>query len=88
MDTFCGSLWGWGFTGMMGFGGGFGMIFMILFWVLLILLVVLLVNWLIHQSQSPGETNNNSRALNLLKERYAQGKISKKEFAQKKKDLS
>ena len=65
---------------------GFGMISMVLFWVLVILGIVVLVKWIGASSASarpPSKT-----ALDLLKERYARGEIDKREFEEKKRDLS
>ena len=82
---------------MMNFGfgplGGFGWIFMILWWVLIIAGIVAIIKWLISQSRG---THHNEKpalpagrsALEILQERYANSEMDKKEFMEKKKDLS
>ena len=83
---------GWGMgPGMMGnWGmGWFGMILMMIFWVLVIVGLVFLVKWLI-QSAGGGKAaqQTESRALEILKERYARGEIEKAEFESMKRDIS
>ena len=76
---------GWG--NMMGGWGGFGILgwlSMLIFWVLLILGVVALIRYLARSGQS----SEDKTPLDILKERYAKGDIDKKEFEEKKKDLS
>lgn len=68
--------------------GWFGIIFMIIFWVLVVVGLVFLIKWLAQTSISgkAGEQRG-SRAVEILKERYARGEIDKHEFESKKKDL-
>lgn len=76
--------WGWSAGNMMGwYGGG---IMMVIFWVLFIGLIV----WIVREAggRNSHSTHSSSQALNILKERYAKGEISKEEFESKKKDLS
>ena len=64
---------------LMAFGG----IWMLLFWGGLIALIVWLIVKFTRQSGQPQKQN----LLDITKERYAKGEISKKEFEQLKKDL-
>ena len=76
---------GWG--NMMGGWGGFGILgwlSMLIFWVLLILGVIALIRYLARSGQS----KEDKTPLDILKERYAKGDVDKKEFEEKKKDLS
>ncbi len=74
----------------MGWGMGiFGMIFMLIFWGLIITGLVFLIKWLFSLGNKTAEKNNsNSRALEILKERYARGEIDKNEFDARKQDLT
>ncbi len=72
---------GWGAESMMGwFGGG---IMMIVFWALFIALIV----WIVREAGGRN-ARSGSPALDILKERYAKGEISKEEFESKRKDLA
>lgn len=61
--------------GSMGYGG-IGMIFMFLFWGLIIGLIVLLIKQAISKSNSTQDEN----PIDIVKQRYAKGEISKQEF--------
>jgi putative membrane protein len=72
----------WGGPQMGWWGWGIGSIFSLIFWVLLILLFISLFrHWSGH-----GRMEDDS-AGRILRERYARGEISKKEFEEMKKDI-
>ena len=73
----------WG--NMMGWGGGGGFgLGHLLWWALVIAGIVLLVRSLSGTSRS----DDGSRALRILEERYARGEIDQAEFETRKRDLS
>ena len=70
--------------GGMGWGGG---IFMMIFWVVVIGLIIWgIVRMSSHGGYTPGQRYGNN-ALDIAKERYAKGEISKEDFEQLKKTL-
>ena len=78
--------------GMMdGWGMGWlGMIFNIVFWVLILVGLVFLIRWLIQSGRDRADQSGGgrgSRALDIVKERYARGEIDKQQFESMKKDL-
>jgi putative membrane protein len=77
-----GMMGGWGM-------GWFGGIFMIVFWILIIVGLIFMVKWLV-QTKEKGRENGNagSRAIEILKERYASGEIDKSQFETMKRDLA
>ena len=74
-------MWDWG-AGM-GWWMGFGVIWMILFWGVIIALIV----WAVKRFTGSPDSNRNNEALDIARERYARGDISKEEFEQIKKTL-
>ena len=78
-------MWDWG----AGLWWAFGGVFMILLWVGLIGLLVWVVMKIVRSSSSGGGRDEPKKdALDIAKERYAKGEISREEFEQIKKDLS
>ena len=80
---------GMGFSNWLCGGAGFmqgplGMIVMIIFWALIIGVVVKLFQVLFTSKAQ----RNNAGAIEILKERYARGEISKTEFLEMKKDIA
>lgn len=67
--------------------GGFGWILMLLFWVLVIWGIVSLIRGSVGYDRTQNSGRNEKTAIDILKERYAKGEISKEEFEAKKKDL-
>jgi putative membrane protein len=55
---------------------------MILWWIIIIIAVAALIKF-VYQKESSGQKS----ALDILKERYARGEISKEEFQEKKRDI-
>ena len=72
-------MWDFGIGWWWGFGG----IFMILLWIGLIILIV----WGVMKLSKGGGTESKKDAMDIARERYAKGEISKEEFEQIKKDL-
>jgi putative membrane protein len=77
--------------GMMGSWGmgWFGGIFMIVFWILILVGLVFVIRWLIQATGKKGNgAQRGSRAMEILKERYARGEIDKTQFEALKQDLA
>ncbi len=81
----------YGFKGGMmgGHGSGiFGMVIGLIFLTAFIVGSVLLIVWIVRQfAPSSPSTLSSSNALEILKERFAKGEISKEEFSDMKKEL-
>ena len=79
---------GWGMMGpgmMGGFGWGWMPLLVIVFWGLVIWGIVAAVRSA--SGRGRGDTSTTESALEVLKRRYAQGEIKKKEYEEKKRDL-
>lgn len=81
-------MWNFSNNPMGAWGFGFGWIFMVLFWILIIWGFIAFIRWLSESNKNNERTSKDNKALDVLKERYAKGEIDKKEFDQKKKDLT
>ncbi len=78
-------MWSWG-TGMGGWWMVLGAVWMVLFWGGLILLVIWGIKKL-SQRDGGGGGGGGRSALDIARERYARGEITKEQFEQMKKDL-
>jgi len=83
-----GGMMGYPYGGMMGYDmmgyGGWGWIVGLVFWVLAFVALVLVVFWLYRSITGAGRALSASE---ILKQRYAKGEITKKQFDEMKKDL-
>jgi putative membrane protein len=72
--------------------GGLGIIFAFLWWFIVASIIVALFRFIFghgHYPHSPDDYSDQSdSALNILRQRYAKGEITKKEFDAMKKDIS
>lgn len=78
-------MWGYYNNPMGWLGWGVGGLIMIIFWVLIIWAIVAFFRGCRGSSYW---REGKDQALEILKERYAKGEIDKKEFEEKKKDLT
>lgn len=79
---------GWMFDG--GFGLLFGGVWMLLMWGIPLLLVIALLKYLFfrpHDKHSPDMRPEQKTPLDILKESYARGDLSRDEYLQKRDDL-
>lgn len=73
-------------------GHGFNWLFILLIGLILILVLAKLLSWLFESDNNHNHNHNtipneNNVALNIAKERYARGEVTKEQFDQLKKDL-
>ena len=66
----------WGMSGMMGF--------MVLAWVVVIAAILVGVWWIVRNARP----TSRSGALDILRERYARGEISREEYESRRRDLA
>jgi putative membrane protein len=79
-------MFGFGMMGNYGYGIGHrGVFFRLIFWILIILLSYLLIKRLIDQNKT--QSFGGKSALDIAKERYAKGEITKEELEEIKKNL-
>ncbi len=76
-------MWGWP---MMGFGG-IGMIFGFIFFVAIVIGVILLIVWLVRRPGYNITDKTSTHSLEILKERYAKGELTKEQYENMKKEL-
>ena len=83
-------MWGWPMMGF--FGGGLGILGMILsfiFFVAIIIGIIFLIVWLVRRASYSGESIPKTNvSIEILKERYAKGEITKKEFEDIKNEIN
>ena len=80
--------WGWGMHPMWGLWGVWGigmMVMMLMFWGVVIAGIVVAIRWMVSHG---GPLRPSDPALDILRQRYARGDISKEEFEAKKQDLA
>lgn len=78
--------WEWGRHPMWWMWGAWGlgmMLIMLLFWGVIIVAIVFGIRWLLRQ----GREQQSDSALEILRQRYARGEITKDDFERMKKDL-
>ena len=85
---------------MMGFGGGWMMLWMVIFWVVVVSLALWLLSRLFPGARDGSDhagcerppagnasLDGTGRALDILKERYARGEITRAEYLEMRRDL-
>lgn len=80
----------WGHGGMMGGYDGAGMIFCLMFLLLFLIGAAILIVWAVKQFTAGDTSTPSSRsdALEIAKERFARGEITKEEYLEIKRELT
>jgi putative membrane protein len=77
----------WNWPNMMGgFYGGIGMILNFVFFIAIVVVIIILIVWFVRKSGHYHSESQN-KTLEILKERYAKGEITKEQFEEMKKNL-
>jgi len=82
-------MWGWAMMGGF-FGGGLGwigMIFCLIFFVAIVIGIILLIVWLVRRTGYNITDKTSMHSLEILKERYAKGELTKEQYENMKKEL-
>jgi len=83
-------MWGWPMMGGF-FGGGLGwigMIFGLIFFVAIVIGIILLIVWLVRRTGYNITDKTGAHSLEILKERYAKGELTKEQYENMKKELN
>ena len=67
--------------------GGIGMVMMVLWWALIIAGIVWFVRWIMNESEAGRGKHRRPAPLEILKERYAKGEITQKEYEEMKRGI-
>jgi putative membrane protein len=79
-------MWGWPMMGFGGFGST-GMIFGFIFFVAIVIGVIFLIVWLVRRAGCSATDKTSTKSIEVLKERYAKGELTKEQYENMKKDL-
>lgn len=66
----------------------FGWILMVFWWILVVVGIVAILKWISGSRRSDEAQAGKQSPLEILQERYAKGELTKKEYEDKKKDLT
>jgi len=84
-----GSLWDRGYGTWSGMMGGWGWMWLMpVFWLVVVGLIIWAVVSAVSRSSPPSEPRSGDSALDILRQRYARGEISREEYEAKRKDLT